>query len=216
MKSPPPRRLLMTLPDYQRAFQVINSLVQNEKANTAKACLYFGFIGAAILRVHYKINARAAVGFALYKLDESNDLLALAGSTTDGRISASLDGFHCWVQANEWVIDFSAPLFPEMWAQAGQVKHIPRNMLQKRSDALATQVESLRHVGDALLHEEPTLTANFQRHQDQHPMNKDLENIALRWFVPTPKKIMRQISIGNQKGQLTPVQLSNIAVSGAW
>jgi hypothetical protein len=209
-------RLLMTLPDYERAFHVIYSVIKNEGANMAQACLYFGFIGAAILRHHYKVQARAAVGFAVYKLDSSNDVLALADKDGSGNIIASSNGFHCWVVADQWIVDFSAPLFREMWRRAGLDKPIERKMLQRLLSATEGGLDNLLCPGDVTLREDPALTFHFQQKQRHFKVNTDFEDIAVQWFQRTPKKISPQIGIGDAKGNITQVKLSGPMLSGAW
>lgn len=210
------KRLLLTLSDYQRVFRVIYALLQNAKIDTAKACLYFGFIGAAILRAHYQISARAAVGMAIYKLDASNDVLALAIRTPDGHFSSSSGGFHCWVETEGWAVDFSAPLFPEMFSQSGYVKRLPRQMFQRRVDALSVSADDLKYAGDAVLVEDPEFTAYSLQGQAQHAMRRNLKEIAVQWYMPTPKKITPSIEIKNQQGEVVPITLSGPIVTGAW
>ena len=206
----------MTLPDYERAFHVIYSVIKNEGANMARACLYFGFIGAAILRHHYKVQARAVVGFAVYKLDSSNDVLALADRDGSGNIVASLNGFHCWVVADRWIVDFSAPLFREMWELAGSDKQIERKMLQRPLSVTEGSLDGLRHPGDLTLREYPALTLHFQQKQGHFKVNADLEDIAVQWFRRTPKKMSPRIGIGDTKGNVMQVALSGPKLSGAW
>lgn len=206
----------MTLPDFERAFQVIYSVINNEGANMAKSCLYFGFMGAAILRKHYKVPARAAVGSAVFKLDASNDVLALAEKDRNGNIVASQNGFHCWVVTDQWVIDFSAPLFREMLELCGIRKVIERKMLQKPLSTTQGHLNFLKNPGDVALTEDQALTSYFAQKQQTFKINEDLEGIAVQWFQRSPKKMIAQIRIGNAKGDIRQVKLSGPRISGAW
>lgn len=208
------QKALLTLPDFERAFQVIYSVISNEGANMA--CLYFGFIGAAILRKHYRVPARAAVGSAVFKLDASNDVLALAERDGNGNIVASQNGFHCWVVTDQLVIDFSAPLFREMFELVGLRKAIERKMLQKPLGTTQGYLDSLKNPGDAVLAENRALTSHFAQKQQSFKMNEDLERIAVQWFQRSPKKMIAQIGIGDAKDNVKQVKLSGPRLSGAW
>lgn len=182
----------------------------------AKACLYFGFIGAAILRKHYKVPARAAVGSAVYKLDASNDVLALAERDGNGNIVASENDFHCWVMTDQWAIDFSAPLFREMLELAGIRKSIERKMLQRLLSKTQGNMDCLKSPGDVVLTEDQALTSHFAQRQQSFKMNEDLEDIAVQWFQRSPKRMIAQIGIGDAKGNIKQVKLSGPRLSGAW
>ncbi|MEY6434237.1 DUF2026 family protein [Thioalkalicoccus limnaeus] len=209
-------RPLITLRDYERIFRVIHALLKNENATLTKSCLYFGFIGAAILRERLATPADAAVGLGMYKLDDSGNIMTFGKRLADGRIESCADGFHCWVRANGWFVDFSAPLFQEMYAEQGVRLETPRKMYQRNIDSIATDPSELRNPGDALLIENPVLTEYYRRHRAQHPMNEDLENLAVNWFRKTPKRINTSIRVGNQKGEVVAVTLSKYRVSGWW
>lgn len=206
----------MTLPDFERAFQVIYSVVSNEGFNMAKACLYFGFIGAAILRKHYKVPARAAVGSAVYKLDTSNDALTFAELDGNGNLVASQNGFHCWVVTDQWVLDFSAPLFREMWELVGIRRSIERKMLQRPLSISQGNFDCPECPGDVVLTEDQALTSHFAERQQSSKMNEDLEGIAVQWFRRSPKKMIAHIGIGDAKGAIKQVKLSGPRLSGAW
>jgi hypothetical protein len=182
----------------------------------AKACLYFGFIGAAILRKHYKVPARAAIGSAVYKLDASNDFLALAERDGNGNIVASQNGFHCWVVTDQWVLDFSAPLFREMLEQVGIRKTIERKMLQRPLSITQGNLDCLKSPGDVVLTEDQALTSHFAQRQQSFKMNEDLEDIAAQWFQRSPKIMDAQIKIGDAKGNIKQVKLSGPKLNGAW
>lgn len=58
------KRPLLPLPDYQRIYQVIYSVLEaTEVARTHRACILFTIAGTLILREHYKLPATISAGF---------------------------------------------------------------------------------------------------------------------------------------------------------
>ena len=113
---------LIPFSDYQRIYQTIYAILRGEKANISESCLYFSVFGAYILKTYYNIDAIPVVGIAAYKVgDGENDVLLFA-DVKDNTLECTLDGFHAWIQADGWLIDFAAPVFPEMiGAQGGKI-----------------------------------------------------------------------------------------------
>ncbi|MCP5003768.1 MAG: DUF2026 domain-containing protein [Planctomycetes bacterium] len=209
-------KLPITLPDYYRAFQVIHGILLNEDSTPHKACLFFANAGAEILNRQFKLPAVPIAGAAFYCLhDESDSILSFADLTQD-YVSSNNQAFHAWVQCGEWIIDFMGPLFPEALKDTGLTVSIPRKMFQKNASSMADSLEGLSKSGGYLLCPNIELTKQLQNGLTEKPANADLVDIASRWFTKTPKKILKEIPISDDKGNLTKAKLSSITIQGAW
>lgn len=208
-------RLLISLPDFQRIFRTIHGVLLNEKGDLARACLFFGVIGASILRIHHKLEAVVVCGFAAYKVDENNDVLVL-GTQKDGFLTSENNGFHCWVQCNDWFLDFTSPLFQEMIALGGIQKTCPRRMLQKRESEMSESLSALHNPGHFLYGDNQDLTKQLVDGFFSRKAYEDILNICLEWYKPTPKKMQEVIGVGDSKGQVMQTRLSPILLNGAW
>lgn len=211
-----PRRPLLSLPEYERVFRTIHGVLLNEEGDLSRSCLFFGLIGSAILRTHYRISANPVVGTAVFNLGGSrNDILAFA-TQDDGVLQSSSSGFHCWVEADGWVVDFMAPLFQEMLASLGHARNLGRKMFQKPTAAsIGSQLE-LEKEGAFYCEPNPELTMQLVHGFTETPAYVDLVGIAVKWFQPPPKKMIETIGIGNARGEVKPVRLSPLRVGGAW
>lgn len=101
---------LLPMSEFNRIHQVIHGTIKDE-GNPGKGCTLFACIGALILSKHYKIPARAvAGGFAMCVEPEKNMFFGRDGG---GVVEFDEDGFHMWVQTENYIIDFMSPLYHE-------------------------------------------------------------------------------------------------------
>ena len=78
------RRPLLPLPDYQRIYQVIYSvLVASGIATTHRACIFFASVGTMILREHYGLPATISAGCMALMLDEHKANVVIYGRVED-------------------------------------------------------------------------------------------------------------------------------------
>lgn len=208
-------RLLIPLPDFERIFRTIHGVLLNEKVDLARACLFFGIIGATILRIHYKLEAVVVVGFAAYKIDEGNDLLVL-GTQKEGFLASESNGFHCWVQCDNWLLDFTSPLFQEMFTSCGFQKTCERKMFQKQELEMSNSLSELRNPGHFLYGGNQDLTNHLVDGFFSRLAYTDILKICLDWYKPTPKKMQEVIGVGSSKGHVQQTRLSPLQLSGAW
>lgn len=211
----PISHLLITLPDFERIFRTIHGVLLNEQGDPSRACLFFGTIGAAILREHHRLDAQAVAGLSMYKLDLSSDVLALAAHT-DGAVTAAEHGFHCWVECEGWVLDFSSALFREMLAAAGKQRLCTRQMFQKPGSGQAVSPEALTSPGDFFCKADTELTATLLAEFHSRPAYNDILDICLQWYRPSPKRMLESIGVGDAKGRVKSTQLSPLRLTGAW
>jgi len=208
-------RLLIPLPDFERIFRTIHGLLLNEKGELARACLFFGIIGASILRIHYRLEAVVVCGFAAYKVDQNDDILVL-GTQKDGVLTSENNGFHCLVQCNDWFLDFTSPLFQEMFVLGGIQKACERRMFQKRESEMGESLSELHKPGHFLYGGNQELTNRLVDGFFSRQAYDDILNICLNWYKPIPKKMQEVIGVGDSKGQVKQTRLSPILLNGAW
>lgn len=199
----------LQLQDYQRIFRTIHGILLNEKCDPAKACVYFGIFGAAILQKHHRITADIRIGAAGYRIGPAGHEVMLFANLQPTGFQSDPDGFHCWLEVEGWAIDFQAPLFPDLMG----VPSMPRKMFQKPLSYMNPELD----VPDAFWYERnPELELHcLQSHFDKRA-NHDLGEICLTWYKPLPRKMLASIGIGNQYGDVNQVSLSPCLLSGVW
>lgn len=197
--------LILSLPDYERIFRTIHGVLLNEKGDPSKACIYFGVIGAAILRAHHRLDATSVTGAAVYEFNPEEGIAFVDGKIEE--LNSSKTAFHCWVEVDDWIIDFQAPIFNEAINRNGTKSQIPRKMFQKN---LASNLNTAIHKSN------PGLTAAMIQHFTSKPANLDILKICVEWYKPCPKKMHAAIVISDQHGRTNNVVLSPRTLVGAW
>jgi hypothetical protein len=202
--------MLIKQTDYHRIYRVINSLLINENADPATASMYFSTFGAFILEHHYKIKAKPKGGLAAYNLD--GKLILFADHRDDGHVTGAGENFHCWVEADGWVIDFMAPAFP----QAAKELSVSSKMFQRPLSAMAPSINDLETSGDFFYKSEPEATARRFADWRKQAMIGDLASIAAGWFRKSPKHMQASISTSDSTGKSSLIPLSGNSLTGAW
>lgn len=206
---------ILPLKDFERIFRVIHGVLLKEPGNPEKSCLYFGFIGAAILRMHYKLPAEPVVGMAAYCLNDRNDILVFADEENPENPLTS-SNFHCWVQVNGWFIDFSSPLFSEMLAATGSTQKCGRKMLQKRLVEAARSPAELHAAGQFYCLPIQTQTREASEGFMAVPLTTDIERVCTEWFSRPPKKEVKMIQVRHPGNIAIPTFLSPLRINGVW
>ncbi|EGR1584617.1 DUF2026 family protein [Vibrio parahaemolyticus] len=204
--------MIIKLPDYERIYKTINTIVVNEGADPAVACTFFSFFGARILKEHYKIDAQPFAGMCFYHVGGNNDVLSFAKQEKDQFVS-DMTGFHCWIIAEGWLIDFMAPAFSEHHTVKFPLKS---KMMQKPMSSMAMSVSELAKEGDFYLQANPKILRNRIEYLNTSLAYSDLADICCKWFKKTPKKMNKSISIGDDKGKINSVSLQGNPIVGAW
>jgi len=124
--------MLITLPDYRRIYFTIHSLLIADSVNSHEASMLFSIYAAQILKRHYAISAQPVVGAAAYHLGLQAKTLVF-GDYQAGCLQSTDSQHHCWVEAEGWIIDFMAPLFPVLVKRAGKEAKIDAWMMQKKT-----------------------------------------------------------------------------------
>jgi hypothetical protein len=196
-----------------RVFRVIHGLLLGEQCDPANACLYFGVIGAYVVQQHHGIYARPVVGMAAYRLGD--DYTLAFATPVNGQLRATEDGFHCWIQTADAVIDLQAPLFPAMLAAQVSGLTLPVRLFQ-RPQASACQTPDDVRTSGAFWHQ-PTLELQHLLEEFiETPFNCDLVRTAAEWYRPAPHNISPSLTMQDRHGTPRYVALSPLKPEGFW
>ena len=224
---------VIPMPDYVRIFRVMRAVMGSAAVDSDEACLFMSMSGAAILKHFYKKDARVLAGSAFYLLNtEPRTVLAMtksAGNALDSNIVESdRSGFHCWLECDDYVIDFQALVFSEAMARRKSRVRVPRQMFQRRKTAMSASPDALESAGDFYLQPNIALTNELVRAFFGSAAQLDLMRGCMTWFTRPPRKISNAMSMrrngssggveGNDegKGETYEMQLGDIEVTGAW
>ena len=208
-----PTRLLLTLPEYERIYNVIYSILEG-RANTPHACMFFAIAGTLILKKHYNIPARPVAGAFLLCVNETPSVFCI-GKRGDGVVTSDKDGFHFWVQTEHHAIDFMAPIFKESAHGGGHDIAVPRKMFQRLSDEEVGSIDSLAKPGDYFTLPNLELTEEIIDDFFERAPDTDLLLVCDRWFKKHPKKL-DDMALLDDLGKMHKLVLAAPAVSGAW
>ena len=202
--------------DYQRIFRIIKTVLDGADANTAHACIFFSVAGAYLIEKFYKKKCQPVAGAALYAVDDSNDTVLAFAKREGGYLSSARDAFHCWIQCDDYIIDFMAPLFRESLQAKGFKGDCSRRMFQKSLHAMAPSPDDLCRPGDFYLEPNKALTLETLERFFSRNDTGDLVNVCEHWYKKPPKSIDRQLSMADNYGVTMNMRLSDLTVVGAW
>lgn len=210
MKSRP----LLPLPDYQRIYQVIYSVLEaSEVATTHRACILFTIAGTLILREHYKLPATISAGFMGMMVDEKSSSVAMYGRMENGPQSDS-QAFHAWVECKGWLIDFMAPIMGVAFKADGHALNLPQRMLQTRLDEQKASINDLHRVGDFYLEHDSALAESLIDSQSAGAI--DLAEVCATWFRRPPSALKELALGGNCQGTPKKLALRAPSIDGVW
>lgn len=180
--------------DYGRIFRVIYSAIKGIDATPHQRCYLFAFYSENILRKHYHIDAVVKAGLAGFKLSDDNISVMVFGSVEGKKIVIDEDnGFHAWIEANGWIIDFYSPLFfyPEG----------PRKMFQKKLIERKESLDDLKNMGDFFISEYVELSAKLLENMKKFPAMIDLIDVTNKWYCRPPRTLKKFVNVGNELGK---------------
>lgn len=205
----------LPLPDYQRIYQVIYSVLEaSGNAKTHRACIFFATAGMLILREHYKRNATLSAGSMALKVDEASSTVLVYGRQENGEWVYDSNGFHAWVECDGWLIDFMAPIMGVAFKEDGATLDIPRNMLQKPLKDRLPSPEAIQHVGEFFCHHDSAVAESVL--DSQPPEFVDLIHMCLAWYRRPPKKLASIGMASNQGGAPVTLTLKAPFIQGFW
>ncbi|MBC3911396.1 DUF2026 family protein [Undibacterium umbellatum] len=215
MKTRP--KFPLTLPEYERIFRVIHAVLLSEGADISKACVFFSIAGAYILDRDYGFkSAMPIAGVAGYNLRIKSNQSLVLGTVESGIFASSDENFHCWIELDDWIIDFTAPLFNSMVDRIRANEIIQPKMFQKENSKTVKVLGDLNVAGAYFHWPSPSLTNLILKNFSQLQGNSDLVKICADWHKKPPRKMPDFINVSNQFGELNKVTLSKLSLAGAW
>ena len=214
----------LTFAQYNRIYNVLFSLAQHFTRDEGRECVFYSINAAAIMHAHYGRNAKVICGLGAVVVHRQGDTPTAVSWFTvqpDGRCIATLDTFHCWVECDGWVIDFSAPNYQRALdtsplANERVVPRIPRRMLQKPISQVDTAFDRLTRVGRAMFAPDQTVTTSIIDKAFDIPATTDIARIACTMHRPLPHFMPPSITITNDLNQVTTIPLIKQELEGAW
>jgi len=205
---------LLPLPDYQRIYQVIYSVLEtSEVAVTHRSCMFFASAGALILREHYGLEATISSGCMALMVDEKATNVVVYGRQQDGEWVYDETGFHAWNECNGWLIDFMAPIMGAALIEDGQDINVPRRMLQKRLEDRRSSLYEVQHEGEFFARHDPAIANSVL--DGQGPMFGDLLRICRTWYRRPPKPLM-PLGMADNHGSAKRLVLRAPSIDGVW
>ena len=207
-----PKSLLLTLPEYDRIFKVIYSVLDG-RADTQHACMFFSVAGSLILKKHHKIPAKPITGAFL--LRTSQDETICIGGMNGNTIYSNETEFHCWIQTEHHIIDFISPILKDSFENYYIKPHIPRKMFQRLLSDEAPSPNEMRKAGDFYAMDNIDTTETLVDRVLRNPKAVDLLHACDTWYKKYPKKIT-DIYLTDRLGQFQKLKLKGPAIVGAW
>jgi len=208
---------LISLQEYQRISETIYSVLLFLGLTPTKSCSYFSIIGAFLLHEHFGITCKSYSGGASYYLSSEEDaVLSFVEQVGPNSYAGTINAFHSWNQNEEFIIDFQAPLFPEMINGKFQEVDIPSKMFQKKLSEQCQTPLQFRQNGDFCHQPDNELTKHMVDIFVNEPLNMDMVKICSKWFVNPISKMEDNIEIKLNTGQSKSIFLQKIKLLGAW
>jgi len=207
-------RPLLPLPDYQRIFQVIYTVLNASGiAATHRSCIFFAVAGTLILRKYYDLPATISAGCMALMVDEKSANVVVYGREEDGAFVNDSQAFHAWVECNGWLIDFMAPIMGIATREDGYDFHVPSRMLQKRLENGKARLGEIQRVGEFFISHESSIAESVI--DAQSIQFKDLLNICLTWYRRPPRPLAG-ISMADSHGPTKVLTLRAPSINGVW
>jgi Protein of unknown function (DUF2026) len=208
------RQLLLPLPDYQRIYQVIYSVLEaSDIALTHRACIVFAAVGTMILRDQYGLPATISAGCMALMVDEQKANVVIYGREEDGVFVNDERAFHAWVDCDGWLIDFMAPIMGVSLQEDGRDWHVPRWMLQKPLTDRKARIGEIQHLGEFFLRHDRSLTESLI--DGQSVLSGDLMKVCLAWFRRPPKRL-KDIALADSHGPAKTLVVRAPSIDGVW
>lgn len=204
--------MLITRSNYERIYRTVNSIVVSEGADPSVACIFFSAFGSYILERHFRIAAQPKAGLAAYHL--GSDEVLVFGEQNGRVLTGEGNGFHCWVEADGWLIDFMAPAFSQIGEKMGQ--SIPSKMFQKPLSSMSPSINDFKRPGDFYVVSTKETTIKHISVIMEKQVYGDLAEIAVQWFKKSPKKMIQSFPVADQSGRIKKVSLDGASLTGTW
>ena len=205
---------LLALPDYQRIYQVIYSVLEaSEVAVTHRACMFFASAGALLLREHYGLQATISSGCMGLMVDEKAANVVVDGRKEGGEFVYDSEGFHAWNECDGWMIDFMAPIMGVALREDGKDIRVPRRMLQKRLVDGKSNLHAIQHLGEFYVAHDPSIAEALL--DSQAALFGDLLHMCQTWFRKPPKPL-KPLGMADNHGMTKQLVLRAPSIDGVW
>uniref|UniRef100_UPI003AE714C4 DUF2026 family protein n=1 Tax=Paracoccus sp. T5 TaxID=3402161 RepID=UPI003AE714C4 len=204
--------MLIKLKDYQRIFQIVSAVVESEGGDPAHACIQYSLFGANILVDHFGADAKVSCGLAVYHLGDDHQVLCFGTETPSG-ITSTNEGFHCWVEADGWFIDFMAPKFADI--KKTEFTARPK-MFQKPVVNMVEHPNQMTRADDFFFAHNSDLSDSVLIPVIEHLGIQDLAKLCSQWFKKTPKTMQVSAATVDQNGKMRPITLKEASLRSNW
>jgi hypothetical protein len=204
--------VLISQDEFERIFQVIHSVYNSIENNTEPNCLFYNLAGSFLLNYKYNIPAKPVIGGAVFSLLENPRPKLLIGLLSE-TLYSDKNHFHCWVETDSHIFDFTSPLYSWYFRKEGYKWTIPKKMFQKKYSDMNSD---LSKVGDFLLKPNRQLTAEIVKKGLNNKTVMDLINICIEWYTVFPQKIEPSMKIFDDQFIVKNIDLQNIKLTGYW
>jgi hypothetical protein len=211
----PQRRTVIPLPDYERIFRLICGVLDT-RLNTPHQCIFFSLVGAAVLETKYKLTANPVTGAAVYAVSAETGTVSMFGRIENGELVSSRDAFHCWIECEGVIVDFMAPLFEQSLKTYGHMASVPPRMFQKPHSEMAPSISDLYKEGDFYVKPDSELALDVFKGFSTNLGVIDLANIVLHWYRRPPKPLPSRMGMGDDLGNVHPLELKGPRITGVW
>ena len=209
-------RLVLTLPEYQRLFQVLTSVLDGANATTERACVFYAIAGALLIEKVFKREARPVAGAAFYRLDDATGFTLAYGRLEEDRVGCDDAAFHCWIESEGTIIDLMAPVFQRSILSEGRAERIKTQMFQRPRGDMSQSPYDLEREGSFFHVISPVLTNEVIQRFLKRPANGDLVNVCMHWFRRPPAKIATTMQMGSNDGLVVTIRLNQTQLTGVW
>jgi hypothetical protein len=124
-------------------------------------------------------------------------------------------GVH-FFQPTSSIIDFTAPLFPQMIKIIDQKASCKSKMFQKPLSDMCVSVSDLEKQGDFFLGKDMVFSDQMVDHFLSRPLHTDLIEICCKWYKRPPRRMQESIGLGNNAGNIKKVTLKQFNILGTW
>ena len=208
---------LISTNDYKRIFETIYSVLKFIGKDPSTNCTYFSIIGALLLHEHFGITCKSYSGAASYYLDDEEGLvLSFVEQVGPNSYTGTSNGFHSWNQNEDFIVDFQAPLFPEIIKTKFHNSACPVKMFQRKLNEQCQSPLRFKKTGDFFHSPDFGLTKHIVDVFTEEPLNMDLFNICNKWFTNPISTMKESIEIKTNTGQIMAVNLQKIELFGQW
>ncbi len=207
---------LIPFEDYKRIHNVISSSLYSADLGVFNNCASFSIIASLLLKEHYSINAKPQAGLAGYIVGDEEEHNLMFAEYTEGKLSYSQENFHCWVEADGWIIDFMSPLFPHLLNQNYDGISCKAKMFQKEFTRMVSSPNDLKSFGDFFQFFDPTFTNEIVDIFFEYPINTDVAKACCNWYRKPPEKIKRCIDLFDRNNRPKKFTLKETSIKDSW